>query len=203
MHLLRLEWQQLCSGYAVLLGDYAQSMAVLAAALRYTPMTAAAARKAAAMLGLARTCSAVVHAQGQCLQRCLGMLLWHRPRLNGSSDVWAGADALSLGAHSRQCLWAFVGPLLWHWLRLEGQQLCFRLRCFAWILRTVDGSARSGAQAHCDGVCCSSNSSSNDWTGLDALSFCALSRAVLVAMLRHAAMHWLRLEWQQRCLGWR
>ena len=22
-------------------------------------------------------------------------------------------------------------------------------------------------------------------------------------MLMHAAMHWLRLEWQQRCLGWR
>lgn len=124
MHWLRLEWQQLCFGYAVSLGYYAQYRAVLAAALRHTPMTAAAARIAAAMLGLARTCSAVVHALGQCLQWCLGILLWHWPRLNGSSEVWAGANALSVGAHSRQCLRPFVGPLLWHWLRLELQPLC-------------------------------------------------------------------------------
>ena len=101
MHWLRPDWQQLGFGYTVSLGYYARSMAVLAAALRHTPMTAAAARIAAAMLGLAWTCSADVHAQGQCLQRCLGMLLWHWPQLNGSSAAMFGlARTRSALAHT-------------------------------------------------------------------------------------------------------
>ena len=53
MHGLRLEWQQLCFGYAVSLGYYARSMAVLAAVLRHAARASAAARVAAAMFGLA------------------------------------------------------------------------------------------------------------------------------------------------------
>ena len=55
----------------------ARSRAVLAEVIRHAAMALAAAGIAAAMLGLVLTLSAFVHAQGWCLQRCLGTLLWH------------------------------------------------------------------------------------------------------------------------------
>ena len=62
-----------------------------------------------------------------------------------------------------------------------------RLRCLAWLLRTIDCSACGGAQARSYGIGCGWNCS-NVWAGADALSFCARSRAVLAAVCRHAVM---------------
>ena len=54
-----------------LAGLLCTGVAVLAAALRHAAMASAAALVAAAMVGLALAHSAVVHAQGRSLQRCL------------------------------------------------------------------------------------------------------------------------------------
>ena len=79
-HGLRLEWQKRCFGYAVLLGYYERSMAVLVAVLRHAAMALAAAG-IAAMFGLEQTRSAFVHAPEQCWLRCVGTLLCHQLQL--------------------------------------------------------------------------------------------------------------------------
>ena len=72
-HWLRLEWDAF--------SFWTRSKVVLAAVRRHAAVALAAARIAAAMLGLALMRSALVHFLGRCLQRCLGTQRWHWLRL--------------------------------------------------------------------------------------------------------------------------
>ena len=103
---------------------------------------------------------------------------------NGSSDVWAGADALSFWARSRRCLQRCLGTLPSHWLRLELPQRCLELP------QRLARSALVHAQQRClhrHGLRLEWQQPCLGWRCRAQHVLCTLS-AVLAAIRRHAAV---------------
>ena len=137
--------------------------------LRHAAIAWVAAGIAATMMELPQRLarSALVHAQQRCLHRHGLRLEWPHSclgwRCRAQLERTLSAVLAAIRRHAAVALAAarMVAAMLW-------------LRCLAWLLQTIDGNAGSGAQAHCEGICCSSSGSSHVWG-------------------------W----WQQRCLDWR
>lgn len=106
------------------------------------------------------------------------------------------------------CSTAVLAAIHWHdaatlaAARMAAAML--RLHCLAWLLCTGDGSACSGAQTRSDGIAAAALVAAA-MVGL-ALTHSAAVHAQgrsLQLCLGTQHRHWLRLKWQQRCMGWR